>query len=116
MIPSVSVAPDRVVIRGPRTAKVGQTLAFECATSNSNPASAVHWLIDGQPQPALHNRTEVSDEGGWVTISNISVTVGHTDKSKAITCVATNVALGTTEASPHIVTVLCKFKVTSRVE
>ena len=98
-------------IRGPATAKVGQTLNFECATSNSNPASTLQWVIDGKAQPAIHNRTDTSAEGGWVTISNVSVMVGHLDKSKSISCYANNFALSETKVETHIVTVLCKYKI-----
>ena len=97
-------------IRGPDTAKVGQTLNFECATSNSNPASTLQWVIDGKAHPAIHNRTDTSAEGGWVTISNVSVMVGHLDKSKTISCYANNFALSETKVETHIVTVLCKYK------
>ena len=103
------VGPDRVEIRGPSTAKVGQTLIFECGTSNSNPASTLQWVIDGKAQPAIHNRTDTSPEGGWVTLSNISVIIGHLDKSKSISCYANNYALSETKVETHIVTVLCKY-------
>lgn len=106
IVMSVQFAPDRVEIRGPATAKVGQTLNFECATSNSNPASTLQWVIDGKAQPAIHNRTDTSAEGGWVTISNVSVMVGHLDKSKSISCYANNFALSETKVETHIVTVL----------
>ena len=67
-------------------------------------------MIDGKAQPAIHNRTDTSPEGGWVTVSNISVMVGHLDKSKSISCQANNYALSETKIETHIVTVLCKYK------
>ena len=104
------VAPDRVEIRGPTTAKVGQTLNFDCITSNSNPASTLLWQVDGKTQTAGWNKTDISSEGGWATRSNITVTISPDDKSKTISCYAKNSALGETKVETHIVTVLCKYK------
>ena len=69
------VAPDRVEIRGRETAEVGQTLNFECTTSNSNPASTLHWEVDGRMQPGTTNITDVSSDGGWVSSTNLSVNI-----------------------------------------
>ena len=96
-------------IRGPDTAKVGQTLNFDCITSNSNPASSLLWQVDGKGRTANSNVTESSAEGGWLTTSNISVTINPSDKSKTISCYAKNTALGETKVETHIVTVLCKY-------
>ena len=104
------VAPDRVEILGPETAKVGQTLNFECAASNSNPASTILWEVDGTMTKASNNVTPVSEEGGWMTNSNISVNIGPNDKTKTISCFAKNAALGETKVETHIVTILCKYQ------
>ena len=96
-------------IRGPTTAKVGQTLNFDCITSNSNPASSLLWQVDGKTQTAGWNKTDVSREGGWATRSNITLTISPEDKSKTISCYAKNAALGETKVETHIVTVLCKY-------
>ena len=103
------VAPDRVEIKGPHTAKVGQTLNFDCITSNSNPVSSLSWQVDGKTEPAGGNMTDISSEGGWVSRSNISLTIKPDDKSKTISCYARNAALGETKVETHIVTVLCKY-------
>ncbi len=42
------VAPDKVTIKGPSDAKVGDSLKFECTTSNSNPPASVTWVVDGR--------------------------------------------------------------------
>ena len=96
-------------MRGPDTAKVGQTLNFDCLTSNSNPASSLSWQVDGKAETAGVNLTESSAEGGWATRSNITVTIRPNDKSKTISCYARNTALGETKVETHIVTVLCKY-------
>jgi hypothetical protein len=43
-----TVAPDKVTIKGPSEAKVGDSLRFECSTSNSNPPASVQWVVDGR--------------------------------------------------------------------
>ena len=105
------VAPDRVEIQGPETAKVGQTLNFECATSNSNPASTLHWEIDGRVTRSGtdSNLTSEAADGGWLTSANTSVTIRPNDKTKTISCYAKNAALGETKVETHIVTVLCEY-------
>ena len=105
------VAPDRVEIQGPETAKVGQTLNFECATSNSNPASTLHWEIDGRVTRSGSNSNLTSEaaDGGWLTSANTSVTIRPNDKTKTISCYAKNAALGETKVETHIVTVLCEY-------
>ena len=95
-------------IRGSETAKAGQTLNFECTTSNSNPASTLHWEVDGSVMSGVTNITEMSADGGWVSASNISVNIHQNDKTKTISCFAKNAALGETKVETHIVTVLCK--------
>ena len=96
-------------IRGSETAKSGQTLNFECSTSNSNPASTVHWEVDGRMVSGNTNVTDTSPDGGWVSQSNISVNIQPNDKTKTISCFAKNAALGETKVETHIVTVLCKY-------
>ena len=108
------VAPDRVEIRGRETAEVGQTLNFECTTSNSNPASTLHWEVDGGVLSGTTNITDVSSDGGWVSSTNLSVTIKPEDKTKTISCFAKNAALGETKVETHIVTVLCKYLINTR--
>ena len=88
---------------------MGQTLNFDCITSNSNPVPSLLWQVDGKAQPAGGNMTDISSDGGWATRSNISVTIKPNDKSKTISCYAKSTALGETKVETHIVTVLCKY-------
>ena len=104
-----SVAPDNVEIHGPSAAKEGEVVTLECTTSNSNPASVLQWVVDGRTMPGLHNRTDTSAEGGWVSMSNISVVVADQDKMKTVSCYANNLALSETKVETHIVTVLCEY-------
>ena len=43
-----TVAPSKVTITGKKTAKVGETLNFECETGNSNPKASIQWVVDGR--------------------------------------------------------------------
>ena len=48
IISSFTVAPEKVTITGPKTAKVGDSLKFNCETANSNPNATVQWVVDGR--------------------------------------------------------------------
>ena len=37
-----------MTITGKKTAKVGETLNFECETGNSNPKASIQWVVDGR--------------------------------------------------------------------
>ena len=50
------VAPDRVAVRGPATARAGEEVELQCETSNSNPAATLQWVVDGVAVPATANR------------------------------------------------------------
>ena len=51
------VAPDEVKIEGPTEAKVGDSLAFKCETSNSNPPATIQWVVDGRTVHATFTHT-----------------------------------------------------------
>ena len=97
-----------MTISGPTTAKAGDTLNFDCATSNSNPASSIQWVVDGRTYPASHTHNTTSEEGGWITTSNMSINISDSDRNKAVSCYATNYALSETKVETHLVSVLCK--------
>ena len=103
-----SVAPDKVTIKGAKTARINDTVTLTCETSNSNPASSIQWVVGGRIQPALFTRNDTSEEGGWVTTSNISILISDTDRTKEISCYANNFALSTTKVQTHKIKVLCK--------
>jgi hypothetical protein len=105
------VAPDTVTIKGPEMARINETVTLECETSNSNPASSIQWVIGGRILPAIYTRNDTSDEGGWVTKSNISFTVSDSYRTKNVSCYANNFALSTTKVQSHKITVLCKYSI-----
>ncbi|XP_023332616.1 nephrin isoform X4 [Eurytemora carolleeae] len=106
MVMSVQFAPDTVTIKGPEMARINETVTLECETSNSNPASSIQWVIGGRILPAIYTRNDTSDEGGWVTKSNISFTVSDSYRTKNVSCYANNFALSTTKVQSHKITVL----------
>ncbi|XP_071744729.1 nephrin [Lepeophtheirus salmonis] len=103
---SVQFAPDKVTIEGPTEANVGDTLSFDCITTNSNPPAIVQWVVDSRSaQENFTVRTE-SERGGWETRSNISVLIGPNDRNKIISCYAINNDLGETVVQTHTISVL----------
>ena len=99
-----------MTIKGPEMARINETVSLECETSNSNPASSIQWVIGGRILPAIYTRNDTSDEGGWVTKSNISFTVSDSYRTKNVSCYANNFALSTTKVQSHKITVLCKYR------
>ena len=50
-----------------------------------------------------------SPDGGWITKSNLSLTINPMDRNKDVLCYAVNSALGETVVEKHTVAVLCKY-------
>lgn len=93
-------------LKGTREARAGEVLTYECTTSNSNPPATIQWVVDNVTMPSLHSRTSESPMGGWVTHSNISVTVGKEDRNKIITCNVINSELNAVKTESAILTVI----------
>ena len=51
-----------------------------------------------------------SENGGWITSSELSVRVHPNDRNKMISCYAVNQELGETIQKSHMVSILCKSK------
>ena len=49
-----------------------------------------------------------SENGGWITSSELSVRVHPNDRNKMISCYAVNQELGETIQKSHMVSILCK--------
>ena len=103
------VAPDKVTITGAGTARINDSVTLTCETSNSNPASSIQWVVGGRIQQATYTRNDTSEEGGWITTSNITIPISNTDRNKEISCYANNFALSTTKVQTHKIKVLCKY-------
>ncbi|RWS30458.1 nephrin-like protein, partial [Leptotrombidium deliense] len=78
---TVFYPPSNIKIIGADKARVGETLTFECVVGPSNPASEVSWVIDGRPTPAIASWTRSVKEG-WVTTTNISITIRTRNQSR----------------------------------
>ncbi len=44
---SLAVAPDKLTVSGASEANVGDSVAIECTTANSNPKAGIRWIVDG---------------------------------------------------------------------
>ncbi len=108
-LPDFLVAPASVELKGPREARAGEDLTYECTTSNSNPPASIQWIVDNVTMASLHSRTSESPLGGWVTHSNVSVRVRSSDRNKIITCNVINSELNAIKTESAILTVICKF-------
>ena len=104
----LSVAPSSVELKGPREARSGDVLSFECTTSNSNPPATIQWVVDNVTYASLHSRTTPSPLGGWVTHANVSVRVSENDRNKIITCNVINSELNAIKTESAMLTVICK--------
>ena len=103
-----TVAPASVELQGPREARAGENLSYECVTSNSNPPATIQWIVDNVTLSSVHSRTVESALGGWNTHANLSVTVGSNDRNKIITCNVINSELNAIKTESAMLTVICK--------
>ena len=103
-----AVAPASVELQGPREARAGEKLSYECVTSNSNPPATIQWIVDNVTLSSMHTRTVESALGGWNTHANLSVTVGSNDRNKIITCNVINSELNAIKTESAMLTVICK--------
>ncbi|XP_065562901.1 nephrin-like isoform X2 [Artemia franciscana] len=91
---TVFFAPDFVKITGPTEAKIGDTLALECSTGNSNPEARISWVVDGRPVKDATSRVIQSAHGGTVSRSNITALVKSNERNLTIACYAVIHELG----------------------
>lgn len=103
-----AVAMTSATITGTREAKAGETLTLTCTTSNSNPAAIVTWIPQGSGGANIRSRSEASPDGGYITISEIDITLSSSQTTAIYTCSATNTDLGVTVSDTATVGILCK--------
>ena len=103
---SVYFAPSKVLIKGPKEAKSGDSLFFTCKTGKSNPPAEVSWVVDGREVSSKY--TIINDpSGGAITSTNITINITDTDRSsKSITCYANNRELSESVVESHVLSVL----------
>ncbi|XP_073965682.1 nephrin adhesion molecule sticks and stones isoform X2 [Choristoneura fumiferana] len=103
---TVLFAPAHVTISGPSEARVGDPVPLTCSTAPSNPAADIKWLVLGKHHREISNRTVISPEGGWVTTSNITVTVEPNRRSIVVVCHGINAQLTENVVATHTINVL----------
>ena len=59
----------------------------------------------------MHSSQATSPGGGWVTTSDLSVTVTEHDRQKTVSCYAINAELGETIVESKVVSVICKRRI-----
>ena len=105
---SLPVAPDSLRLIGPSEARAGELLSYSCSTTNSNPAAAIHWTVGNETRPAERTNVVRSPSGGYITHSEITVSLGATDHSKMIVCNAVNTELNDAKSESKMLSVICK--------
>ncbi|XP_047999981.1 nephrin isoform X1 [Leguminivora glycinivorella] len=103
---TVLFAPAHVTITGPTEARVGDPVPLTCSTAPSNPAADIKWLVLGKHHKEASNRTVISPEGGWITTSNITVTVEKDRRSIVVVCHGINAQLTENVVATHTINVL----------
>lgn len=101
-------SPSQVTISGPNDARQGDVINFQCTTAPSNPAAEIRWTIDGRQRRTNVSAQIPSNEGGWVTTSNISITVESNKRSISLLCQGINMQLSDNIMSTHMLNILCK--------
>lgn len=96
-------------LSGANQAKVGDTVELTCVTAPSNPPARISWSLNGRPLTNSTFKTTSSSDGGWVSSSNISLTIDSQSRSFIAVCHALNTELTQNVVGSHTVNVLCKF-------
>ncbi|KAL3885782.1 hypothetical protein ACJMK2_025820 [Sinanodonta woodiana] len=102
----VHFAPKKVTISGDKLAKAGEVVTLSCQSANSNPAAAITWFAKGRQLAETTSRVEESPDGGFITYSEVTVTMTHQDNNIIYSCQATNEQLGQTVAATATLSVL----------
>lgn len=103
------VSPSQVTISGPSEARQGDVVNYQCITAPSHPPADIRWTIDGRQKRNNSSKTEASNEGGWITSSNISIVVESNKRSISLLCQGINMQLADNVMTTHTLHVLCKY-------
>ena len=104
------VAPKEVTIAGATEARVGDIVQLGCVTAPSNPPSRISWSLNGRPLSNSTYNTQMSADGGWFSISNVSINIDANSRTFVAVCHALNVELTQNVVGSHSVNVLCMYK------
>ncbi|ETN65697.1 nephrin [Anopheles darlingi] len=103
---SVLFAPTHVTISGASEARTGDVVSLQCQTAPSNPPAEIKWSVNGHHMKNTTSRTIENQDGGWATVSNISVPVEANKRSLVVICHGLNMKLTENVISTHTVNVL----------
>uniref|UniRef100_A0A182Y6U2 Uncharacterized protein n=1 Tax=Anopheles stephensi TaxID=30069 RepID=A0A182Y6U2_ANOST len=103
---SVLFAPTQVTISGASEARTGDVVSLQCQTAPSNPPAEIKWSVSGHHVKNTTSRTIENPDGGWITISNISVPVEANKRSLVVICHGLNMQLTENVIATHTVNVL----------
>ncbi|XP_059086903.1 synaptogenesis protein syg-2-like [Tigriopus californicus] len=103
---SVQFAPNSLDLRGPTEAKIGEIITYTCSTANSNPPATIQWIVGNKTRQADHTYSVTSPSGGWITHSNITVSLGPSDRNKMIICNGLNSELNDIKSESRMLSVI----------
>ena len=100
-----------MTISGPTEAKAGDKVPLTCTTDNSNPPADIKWMVAGRQVRNTSVITTPSPNGGSISTSNITVTVGQNKRSLVVICHGLNMHLTENIVGTHTINVLCTFAI-----
>ncbi|XP_055904488.1 nephrin isoform X2 [Eupeodes corollae] len=103
---SVTFSPSEVTISGPTEALAEETVQLSCSSAPSNPIAEISWSVDGQQMNATNSKSQQNPEGGWITVSNLSVTIGSNKRFLVAVCHGFNAALTEAVVATHTINIL----------
>ncbi|XP_065200592.1 nephrin-like isoform X2 [Planococcus citri] len=102
---TVHYAPATLIINGSSEGKVGDEIPLTCSSAPSNPPVELKWNIGGKDVTNTSFQRVSSLHNGYVTHSNITVTIESDAENVVVICSATSV-LGDNKLATHTITVL----------
>ncbi|XP_064078820.1 nephrin-like isoform X1 [Macrobrachium nipponense] len=105
---TVHYSPKRVFVTGPSVATAGEEFTLTCVTSKSNPSAAINWLVHGMQVATVASLISETDDGGWVTSSDLKY---YLDRSLALSeitvdCTAHNPASDRMVSESHVISII----------
>ncbi|XP_034730728.1 nephrin isoform X2 [Etheostoma cragini] len=87
---TVLFEPEEVTLLGEFTTIEGQDLVLNCYTTSSNPPVQIRWWLGYKELNSSDVAIKEGDNGGMITISNMTHTVSREDDGLKLTCEAFN--------------------------
>ncbi|XP_068785567.1 nephrin [Struthio camelus] len=90
----VDYPPAEVTIAGGPAVAENRTLALSCTSAPSNPPARLRWWLGGRELGPAETTQSQAAAGGWVTVSNVTVTGRRSDHGRPLLCQALSPGLG----------------------